>query len=161
AGKKKYFPKNKFMYDEQANRYTCPMGKLLSHQQRQKVKARVYVQVYYAKESDCIACAEKSRCTKAKKRIVSRDPREHLFEQMRIRLKTPLGKALYKLRKITVEPVNGNIKYNKKFNQFSLRGVRKTKIELILMGLVHNAGKIHDRLNNLTNPRQLPARPGA
>jgi len=161
AGKKKYFPKNKFMYDEQANRYTCPMGKLLSHQQRQKVKAGVYVQVYYAKESDCIACAEKSRCTKAKKRIVSRDPREHLFEQMRIRLKTPLGKALYKLRKITVEPVNGNIKYNKKFNQFSLRGVRKTKIELILMGLVHNAGKIHDRLNNLTNPRQLPARPGA
>ena len=157
AGKKKYFPKNKFMYDESANRYTCPMGRLLSHQQRQKVKDGIYVHVYYAKESDCTVCVEKPWCTKAKKRIVSRDPREHLFEQMRIRLKTPLGKMLYKLRKITVEPVNGNIKYNKKFNQFSMRGLRKTKIEFILMSIVHNIGKICDRLNSLTNQKQLPA----
>jgi len=158
AGKKKYFPKNKFMYDETANRYTCPMNKLLSHQQRQKLKDGTYVHVYYAKESDCETCAEKPRCTKAKKRIVSRDPREHLFEEMRARLKTPLGKALYNLRKITVEPVNGNIKYNKKFSQFSMRGLRKTKIEFILMSIVHNVGKIHDILTSLTHLKQLSAR---
>ena len=81
-----------------------------------------------AKESDCMGCAEKAKCTKAKKRIRKQEsPREYLFEEMRLRLKTPLGKALYKLRKITVEPVNGNIKYNKNFDEFSLRGPAKSK----------------------------------
>jgi transposase len=157
AGKKKYFSKNKFVYDASGNRYTCPGGKLLTHQNRQKVKDGTFVELYYAKESDCTACSSKAKCTRAKKRIVSRNPREHLFEEMRERLKTPLGKALYKLRKTTVEPVNGNIKYNKNFDEFSLRGLPKAKIELVLMSIAHNVGKIHDVLNGLILLTPYPA----
>jgi hypothetical protein len=57
-----------------------------------------------------------------------------------------------------VEPVNGNIKYNKKFNQFSVRGQRKSKIEFILICIAHNIDKIHYALNNITQRNQLPAR---
>ncbi len=149
AGKKKYFPRSKFVYDASANRYTCPGGRLLTHQNRQKVKDGPFTERYMAKEADCMCCPSKAKCTKAKKRFVSRNPREFLFEEMRERLKTPLGKALYKLRKITVEPVNGNIKYNKSFNEFSLRGLAKAKIEFVLMSIAHNVGKIHNALNGL------------
>jgi transposase len=157
AGKKKYYPRNKFVYDASADRYTCPTGMLLTHQNRKKVKDGTFVELYMGKESDCRGCAEKAKCTKAKKRIVSRNPREYLFEEMRLRLRTPLGKALYKLRKITVEPVNGNIKYNKNFYEFSLRGQPKAKIEFILMSITHNIGKIHDVLNGLIPPTPSPA----
>ena len=149
AGKKKYFSKNKFTYDTPNDQYTCPGGKMLTHQNRQKMKDGSFVELYMAKESDCKECTLKAKCTKAAKRIISRNPREHLFEEMRKRLKSPLGKALYKLRKITVEPVNGNIKYNKGFDEFSLRGKLKAKIELILMSIAHNIDKIHDRLTSL------------
>ncbi|OPY29509.1 MAG: Transposase DDE domain protein [Methanocella sp. PtaU1.Bin125] len=149
AGKNKYFSRNKFVYDASLDRYTCPGGKLLTHQNRQKMKDGAFTEKYMAKDSDCAGCGLKSKCTKAKKRFVSRNPREHLFEEMRERLKTPLGKALYKLRKITVEPVNGNIKYNKGFSEFSLRGLSKTRIELVMMSIVHNIRKIHDVLNDL------------
>jgi hypothetical protein len=136
-------------YDSHNDRYTCPEGKLLTHQNRQKVKDGTFVELYMAKESDCSVCSSKAKCTRAKKRIVSRNPREHLFEEMRERLKSPLGKALYKLRKTTVEPVNGNIKYSKHFDEFSLRGLPKTRIELVLMSIAHNLGKIHDVLNGI------------
>jgi transposase len=149
AGKKKYYSRNKFVYDASNDWYTCPAGMLLTHQNRQKVKDGSFVELYMAKESDCGGCDQKAKCTRAEKRIVSRNPREHLFEEMRERLKTPLGKALYKLRKITVEPVNGDIKYNKNFDEFSLRGLPKARIELVLMSIAHNLGKIHDVLNGL------------
>jgi transposase len=158
AGKKKHYSRNRFVYDASNDRYTCPSGKLLTHQHRKKSKDGTFVEVYRARESDCMRCPEKAKCTRAgtKRRIVTRNPREYLLEEMRERLISPLGKALYKLRKTTVEPVNGNIKYNKKFDEFRLRGLTKTKIEFVLMSIAHNIGKIHDVLNSLILQTPLP-----
>lgn len=158
AGKKKYYSRNKFVYDTPNYRYTCPMGKWLTHQNRKKARDGTFVEVYFAKESDCMKCPEKAKCTKAKRRIVTRNPREYLFEEMRERLRSPLGKALYKLRKFTIEPVNGNIKYNKNFDEFNLRGKPKAKIELLLMSIAHNTDKIHAFLKGLTQQIRLISR---
>jgi transposase len=156
AGKNKYFTRNKFVYDADLDRYTCPAGKLLTHQNRQKKEDGTFTERYMSKESDCAACSLKSKCTKAKKRFVSRNPREYLFEEMRLLLKTPVGKALYKLRKITVEPVNGDIKYNKGFHEFRLRSLKKARIEFVLMSIAHNIGKIHKALNSLIHETIQP-----
>ena len=45
-----------------------------------------------------------------------------LFEQMREKLRTDRGRALYALRKITIEPVFGQIKYNRRVDHFMRRG---------------------------------------
>ena len=52
-----------------------------------------------------------------------------LSELMRHRLKTKTGKALYKLRPQTVEPVFGIIKSAMGFRQFLLRGLEKVSLE--------------------------------
>jgi len=62
--------------------------------------------------------------------------------RMRDKMSTEKGKKIYSLRKITVEPVIGQVKENFGFRQFSLRGVEGANIELNLVGTVHNLKKI-------------------
>lgn len=68
----------------------------------------------------------------------------HFRERLRMRdkMSTDDGKKIYGLRKITVEPVYGNIKENFGFRGFILRGIEKVKIELNLVCIAHNLQKI-------------------
>lgn len=59
-------------------------------------------------------------------------------EQMAHRLKSPEGRALYGLRKQTVEPVFGIIKHAMRFRQFLLRGLEKVTGEWRLIALAYN-----------------------
>ncbi len=54
------------------------------------------------------------------------------LEQMRYRLHTAEGRAIYALRKSTVEPVFGNLKRSMGFRQFLLRGIEKVSGEWTL-----------------------------
>jgi IS5 family transposase len=64
-------------------------------------------------------------------------------EVMRHRLKTTAGKALYKLRQQTVEPVFGIIKSVLGFRQFRLRGLEKVSLEWTLVCLAYNLKRLH------------------
>jgi len=68
----------------------------------------------------------------------------HFRERLRMRdkMSTDEGKKVYSLRKITAEPVYGNIKENFGFRGFLLRGLNKVKIELNLVCIAHNLQKI-------------------
>jgi len=69
-------------------------------------------------------------------------PGAPMKEQMAHRLKTPEGKALYKQRKQTVEPVFGIIKEVLGFRRFSMRGKKKAETEWCLVCLSYNLKKI-------------------
>jgi transposase len=64
-------------------------------------------------------------------------------EVMRHRLRTAAGKALYKLRQQTVEPVFGIIKAVLGFRQFRLRGRAKVSLEWTLVCLAYNLKRLH------------------
>jgi transposase len=59
------------------------------------------------------------------------------------RLQTVAGKALYKLRQQTVEPVFGIIKSVLGFRQFRLRGREKVALEWTLVCLAYNLKRLH------------------
>ena len=61
---------------------------------------------------------------------------------MKEKMEKPESKAAYNLRKVTVEPVYGNIKQNLGFREFLLRGLEKVKIEFNLVCIAHNLQKI-------------------
>ena len=61
---------------------------------------------------------------------------------MRDRLATPEGKARYKLRKQTVEPVFGQIKGARGFRQFLRRGLSAVQAEWALVCTAHNVLKL-------------------
>ena len=63
--------------------------------------------------------------------------------RMKEKMNTDESRKIYSLRKITVEPVYGHIKQNLGFREFLLRGLEKVKIEMNLISIAHNLGKIH------------------
>jgi hypothetical protein len=64
-------------------------------------------------------------------------------EKMAYKLRTALGKAIYRRRKCTVEPVFGIIKETLGFRQFSLRGERTARGEWCLVCLSFNLRRWH------------------
>jgi len=66
-----------------------------------------------------------------------------LYEVMRRKLKTEHGHKLYKQRKITIEPVYGQIKYNRRIDHFMRRGRSAAQSEWRLVAATHNLLKLH------------------
>jgi hypothetical protein len=65
-----------------------------------------------------------------------------LSERMQRKLRTKAGRAVYATRKVTVEPVNGQIKQARGFRQFLRRGVERVGQEWALICTAHNLLKL-------------------
>jgi transposase len=70
-------------------------------------------------------------------------PNARVIEAMKHRLQTAAGKAKYKLRQQTVEPVFGVIKSVLGFRRFLLRGVEKVGLEWQWVCLAYNLKRVH------------------
>jgi hypothetical protein len=66
------------------------------------------------------------------------------YEQMREKLQSERGRKLYAQRKITIEPVFGQIKYNRRVDHFMRRGRAAVQSELRLVAATHNMLKLHN-----------------
>jgi transposase len=69
-----------------------------------------------------------------------------LTVKMAYKLRTEIGRAIYRLRKCTVEPVIGIIKEVLGFRQFSLRGLAAAAGEWCLVCLAFNLKRLHKLL---------------
>src|SRR5690606_34150571 len=70
------FDRSAFPYDAATDQYQCPTGRQLP------LKQVNGLQRIYAVRGDCTACPLKPRCTKAKRRHVTRHVHEAAFERM-------------------------------------------------------------------------------
>jgi transposase len=142
------YDKSNFIYDPQKDSYTCPQGKelvldkIVFHKTR-KQKVRIY------KGTQCLNCPVKSDCTSAKARQINQDIREPLREKARRILDSPQGKLIYRQRMNMIEPIWGNIKFNKKITMFQLRGLTKVNGEWMLIVIGNNIQKLKARKEKL------------
>ncbi|MFQ5788669.1 MAG: IS1182 family transposase, partial [Thermodesulfobacteriota bacterium] len=148
---KKKFAKANFAYDEENDRYICPKGKMLNFVSITTTHNRYdYMKNYRCK--NCSTCPYQKECCKNyKSRSIGATPFDKLLNRIKVKLKTPEGRATYNLRKQTVERSFGDMKYHKKFTNFLLRGKEKAKIEWNLSCIAHNLVMI----NNLMKKRNL------
>lgn len=65
------------------------------------------------------------------------------YQQMRDTLRTDRGRKLYAQRKITIEPVFGQIKHNRHIERFMRRGRSAAHSEWRLVAATHNLLKLH------------------
>ena len=103
---------------------------------------------FRAPASACAGCALRTKCLrkpdKTKTRqfaVVTRKPNVTHTQAMRVRIDSEDGRRKYGLRFGTVEPVFGNLRYNKGLDRFTLRGQRKVDGQWKLFALVHNIEK--------------------
>jgi hypothetical protein len=80
-------------------------------------------------------------------------------DAMRHRLRTASGRAAYKKRRETVEPVFGIVKAAMGFRRFLLRGLRKVNLEWSLVRLAYNFRRLAKLLAARQGPHCAPMTP--
>jgi transposase len=128
-----------FLPDHERDALICPAGRTLGLTSKIKVGGGTY-KAYDA--HDCRSCSFHAECVKGRnnRRVLISIVHEQK-ERMREKLKTPEGKAMYALRKQTVETVFGQIKANLGFDRLLLRGIQGATAEISLICMVHNLVK--------------------
>ena len=74
--------------------------------------------------------------------IVQKYGGSSVADAMRHKLRTPEGRAVYKMRKAVVEPVFGQIKEQRGFRRFLLRGLTRVEAEWKMICATHNLLKL-------------------
>ncbi len=137
---------SKLHYIPDKDEYVCPMGQRMSKvgQTHQKT-ANGYIQqkdIYEAK--NCNTCPLNGSCHKSKdnRRIQVNHSLNRLKTKAKQNLLSEEGIKRRKQRPADVEAVFGNLKQNKRFTRFSLKGLEKVEIETGLMAVAHNLAKV-------------------
>jgi hypothetical protein len=113
-------------------------------------KRKIVTDNKYEKESiiyeaqNCCQCPLRGSChnQKGNRQIkVNHKLRWHK-QKAKARLLSPEGIKHRKQRPHDTEPVFGNLKYNKKFKRFNLRGLQKVQIEAGLLAIANNLMKV-------------------
>jgi hypothetical protein len=139
-----YDPVN-MLYDSETDSYQCTQGRKLKKTGiRKRITENGYKQQYIIYQSDnCDSCPLKQECTRdgGNKVIeVNNQLNRYKLKACRI-LNSEAGIYHRKRRPVDVEPVFGNIKHNKGFKRFNLRGIKKVEIETGLLAIAHNLKK--------------------
>ena len=80
-------------------------------------------------------------------------------ERMERKVRTKRGRARYRRRGATVEPVFGQVKDRQGARRFSMRGRERCRGEWLLDAAVHNLRKLHsDSVRRSEMARKLPGR---
>lgn len=91
----------------------------------------------------CETCRLRSQCTDKGRRSISVDPYgDRLRSEMRARVDSPEGRARYKRRIGTVEPVFSNIESTMHFRRSSSRNDDTVVSEVLLKVLAHNISRL-------------------
>ena len=91
------------------------------------------------REATTVLVSPDGSASKTPKRLLTNPAAQRLRQALR----QPAAQALYRLRKITVEPVLGQIKELRHFRRFSFRGLAQVAAEWKLVCLTHNLLKLH------------------
>ena len=141
------FRRENFPYDIKSDSYLCSQGRRLVLKGSFSGFSKTgyeYPAFRYESES-CVGCRETEACGKKGEEnrvFVVRPLLEYYRAEMRTRLKSVEGKRYRSLRPVEVESVFGQIKWNRGFTRFLLRGLENVKTEWGLLCMAHNMLKV-------------------
>jgi transposase len=128
-------------YDEAADEWICPADKRLTfiRDKEETTDSGYTVHLREYQAQDCPTCPLRDQCTKAAYRSISVSPKLLKYkQQVREQLASESGAALMKRRGMEVESVFGQIKENRRFRRFLLRGLEKVRTEWGILSIAHN-----------------------
>jgi len=139
------FSKDKLYYNTEHNYYICPMGQRMEYvgEKSQKTETGFTQKLIVYQAVNCDGCPLRGQCHKAKgnRKIEVNHNLDRLRQKARTLLTSEKGVNKRKKRVVDTEPVFANIKQNKHFRRFMLRGMQKVEIEWGLIALAHNLRK--------------------
>lgn len=143
--KNPFLPANLY-YNSDSDYLVCPMGQHMEFigvaNKKSDLGYKYQVSIYQAK--NCNGCSMRGQCFKGKanRRVELNHKLIRYRKQARDKLMSEQGLYHRSMRPIEPEAVFGHIKFNNKFNRFTLRGLDKVEIEFGLVAISHNLRKI-------------------
>lgn len=132
-------------YDEERDEYICAADQRLTfrYERYENTETGYRVKKRYYRCDACGTCPLRARCTKGLgNRQIGVSRELQIYKQItRERLSSEEGRELSVRRMVEVESVFGQLKANRGFRRFHLRGLLKTHIEVGLVSLAHNLMK--------------------
>jgi hypothetical protein len=129
-------------YQEAEDVWVCPNGQRLAFQRERASKTDngYTTQLRYYRSPDCSDCPFKKQCTKAAGNREIRVSMQYLYfkQQAKERLHSEEGRQLSVRRMTEPESVFGQVKNNRGFRRFLLRGLPKVSLEVGWLSLAHN-----------------------
>ena len=128
-----------FEYDESADCYRCPAGKVLGYETRERQGATLRRR-YRAKASECRVCEFQPQCcpgTKRGRSLIRSEATPELVA-FQAKMESPEAQAIYKQRAGVAEFPNAWIKDKIGLRQFRLRGLAKVTLESLWACLTYN-----------------------
>jgi len=133
-------------YDEERDEWICPQGRTLRFVREKKSKTdsgyEATLRIY--RSQNCEDCPLRQQCSKAEGNREIHVSMNYLRYkgQARDKLRSEEGQALSGRRMAEVESVFGQLKNNRGFRRFLLRGLPKISLEVGWLSLAHNLLKI-------------------
>lgn len=148
--KKKYksnafLPQNLF-YNPELDFIVCPMGQHLDfvHKTKKTSDAGYESEVSVYRAKNCQGCPLRERCHKAQgnRSIELNHKLSRYKKKARGLLMSEEGLKYRSKRPVEVEAVFGQLKNNRMFNRFKMRGMKKVDVEFGLLAMAHNIMKL-------------------
>jgi transposase len=140
------FKVDNLKYDADNDCYICPNGqKMPFKREKTQTTDNGFIQTRRIYQTqNCDGCHLRSQChTQNGNRIIGINNNLNRYKSIiRERLNSERGRRYRSQRPVDVEAVFGIIKGNKNYRRFLLRGIDKVEIEVGLLALAHNLGKI-------------------
>ncbi len=151
AEQKKKYKQNPFLsanlyYNAEQDFLVCPVGQKMhcigTNKRTSELGYESTVHIYQAQ--NCKGCPMRGGCHKSEGNRKIELNHKLLKYRKQAREKLMSEQGLYHRSKRPIEPeaVFGHIKYNNKFNRFTLRGLDQVEIEFGLVAISHNLRKI-------------------
>lgn len=154
-GSTKIFPGSDFSFDEKNRTCICPNGELLSFRGDIEDTNGNNSARFEGRLTQCRNCPLKHQCMKNPKSadhrkgagrqvsfLLSENHSPTHTDWMKERVDSDKGKRIYSHRMSVVEPVFGNLEFNKKLTRFTLRGLKKINAQWKLFCLIQNIEKL-------------------
>jgi len=131
-----------WQYNESEDTWTCTAGRklLFRYESKEKTESGYEIRKRHYRSESCEGCPLKPSCTKAQgNREISVSLKYLRYKQQaREKLRSEEGYALSVRRMVEPESVFGQLKNNRGFRRFLLRGLPKVSLEVGWLSLAHN-----------------------
>jgi hypothetical protein len=140
------FRSSNFYYNQVLGCYYCPIGQQmrLVGKGKQQTKTGFEQEIHIYEAIRCQGCPLRFLCHKSRnnRRIEVNHRLNKLKAQEKEKLFSTEGLVLRSQRPQDVDATFGNLKNNKNFKRFLLKGKSKVEVELGLLAIAHNIAKV-------------------
>lgn len=133
-----------FVYHREGDYYTCSQGNVLTYKNTYADRDGYLKKEYRSERKDCKQCPLRKNCLgkKGREKKINDTVDKPYYDVMHVRMQTPKGRRMRKVRQSTVEPVIGTLVNYTGMRKISSRGIEQANKCMLMAAVAYNIKKM-------------------